>query len=364
MRYTSTNLKDRRSKTPSSPTYRDPSDHLAPRYDSIAKSSSSSARAVNKSEVIDLGESDEEERPFHNPSPSPRPIAIHSRPDTERESSQEVEEVDDPHIAAIKAEARAKAAAKVAPRNTDTEQTPAASATPEPQSSAIVQLLIDSEIPNTKPLIVKVRSETSLSKPKEAWCGKQAFTPDQTRAVFMTWKGRRILDSTRIQRLGIRIQNGFVTMEGDPTIYDDDNLPKIHVIAWTEEIFKARKEADALEAARVAKAAAVVEEPIPEPEPTPQAKQIRLVLKAKGKDDFKIKVHAVCSYSYKFEGTSYLTIEQHTEIGHLASAYKNGMKIPQAQPVTLMFDGDRLKPMDTVSDADIDDMDVIEVHFK
>jgi hypothetical protein len=40
------------------------------------------------------------------------------------------------------------------------------------------------------------------------------------------------------------------------------------------------------------------------------------------------------------------------------------MKIPQAQPVTLMFDGDRLKPMDTVEDADIDDMDVVEVHFK
>jgi hypothetical protein len=40
------------------------------------------------------------------------------------------------------------------------------------------------------------------------------------------------------------------------------------------------------------------------------------------------------------------------------------MKISQAQPITLMFDGDRLKPIDTVADADIDDMDVIEVHFK
>jgi hypothetical protein len=29
-----------------------------------------------------------------------------------------------------------------------------------------------------------------------------------------------------------------------------------------------------------------------------------------------------------------------------------------------MWDGDRLKPMDTIEDLDIEDMDSIEVHFK
>ncbi|KAL1595747.1 hypothetical protein SLS60_009436 [Paraconiothyrium brasiliense] len=332
-----------RSKTPLSPTRRDSTSTLATRYDSLTKSSGSSVGAANKSGIIDVDESDDEDDFVHNPSLSPRPIPIHSRQDSRRESSEEVEEVDSPHIAALRAQVRAKSAAK----SPDSEQVPAASSNSQTaKPSAIVQLLIISEIPDTKPLMIKIRTSEALSKPKEAWCKKQGFTPDKTRAVFMTWKGRRILDSTRIHRLGIRIDNGFVTVEGDPTIYDDDNLPKIHVDAWTEETFKARKEADALEAARAAEAASIVEEPEPEPEPEPQAHQIKLVLKAKGMDDFKIKVHA------------------HTEIGHLANAYKNAMKLPQSQPVTLMFDGDRLKPMDTIRDADIDDMDVIEVHFK
>ena len=34
------------------------------------------------------------------------------------------------------------------------------------------------------------------------------------------------------------------------------------------------------------------------------------------------------------------------------------------QPITLMFDGERLKPFDTVADADMADMDAIEVHFR
>jgi len=40
------------------------------------------------------------------------------------------------------------------------------------------------------------------------------------------------------------------------------------------------------------------------------------------------------------------------------------MNIPKDTPVTLMFDGDRLRPMDTMVDADIGDEDSIEVHFK
>ncbi|KAF9730470.1 hypothetical protein PMIN02_002020 [Paraphaeosphaeria minitans] len=333
-----------RSKTPMSPTRgNSTSETLATRYDSLTKSSSSSAGVRTRSQVIDLGDTEEEDESPRHPSPSPRAIPIHSRPQSERESSEEVEEVDSPHIAALKAQIRAKASAK----SPDVDQAPtASSSTRAPVPVAIVQLLIESDIPATKPLMVKIKTDASLAKPKEAWCARQGFSPAQTRAIFMTWKDRRIFDYTKIQRLGIRLENGYVSVEGDPNIYDDENLPRIHVTAWTEEIYKAKKEADALEAAAAAQAAKVVDEPEPEPEPEPEAKQIKLVLKAKGREDFKLKVNP------------------HTEIGHMASAYKMAMKIPKEQAVTLMFDGDRLKPMDTVADIDVDDMDAIEVHFK
>ncbi|OAG00557.1 uncharacterized protein CC84DRAFT_1129363 [Paraphaeosphaeria sporulosa] len=333
-----------RSKTPMSPTRNNStSETLAARYDSLTKSSSSSVGARTRSQVIDLGDTEDEDEYPRNPSPSPRAIPIHSRPQSERESSEEVEEVDSPHIAVLKAQIRAKASAK----SPDADQAPTASSSAQaPMPVAIVQLLIESDIPDTKPLMVKIKTDASLAKPKEAWCTRQGFTPAQTRAIFMTWKGRRIFDYTKIQRLGIRLENGYVSVEGDPNIYDDENLPRIHVAAWTEEVYKARKEADALEAAAAAQAAKVVNEPEPEAEPEPEVKQIKLVLKAKGREDFKLKVNP------------------HTEVSHMASAYKMAMKIPKEQPVTLMFDGDRLKPMDTVADIDVDDMDAIEVHFK
>lgn len=283
------------------------SETLATRYDSLTKPSSSSAGVTTRSQVIDLGDTEDEDDSPRNPSPSPRAIPIHSRQESEGESSEEVEEVDSPHIAALKAQIRARASAK----SPDTDQAPAvSSSTPAPAPVAIVQLLIESDIPHTKPLVVKIKTDASLAKPKEAWCARQGFTPTQTRDIFMTWKDRRIFDYTKIQRLGIRLDNGFVSVEGDPTIYDDENLPRIHIEAWTEEVYRAKKDADALEAAAAAKAAQVIEEPEPGPEPEPEVKQIKLVLKAKGKEDFKLKVNPVrmptfCSYAHLTSATAH-----------------------------------------------------------
>ena len=62
--------------------------------------------------------------------------------------------------------------------------------------------------------------------------------------------------------------------------------------------------------------------------------------------------------------TQALTMGKDTECGHLASVYKLNRGVPKDQPITLLFDGDRLPPMDRIADTEIEDMDVIEVHFK
>jgi hypothetical protein len=55
---------------------------------------------------------------------------------------------------------------------------------------------------------------------------------------------------------------------------------------------------------------------------------------------------------------------QETTIEHLTSAYKQKQGIDEDDPVTLMFDGERLRPMDTIGDTEIEDMDSLEVHLK
>jgi hypothetical protein len=62
--------------------------------------------------------------------------------------------------------------------------------------------------------------------------------------------------------------------------------------------------------------------------------------------------------------TLVLIAQKDTTIEHLTSAYKDSNKVPNDQPVTLLFDGERLRPMDTIADTEIDDLDAIEVHFK
>ncbi|XP_014552286.1 hypothetical protein COCVIDRAFT_41534 [Bipolaris victoriae FI3] len=342
-----------RSKTPLSPLpVQSPPASLSARYDSLATSNSSAASLPHKdSPVVELDDSDNDSHSIHK---TPTPVtASHTQDVTVRKSGpspviilddddeDEAEEEEDSMFAALRARARARIAAKAAASSAQGSDAPKA---------PITQLLITSRIPNTNPLMVKIRVDTFIEKPRKAWCAKQGLSPKDTDNVFFTWKGTRIYDSTSITRLGITVDDGGnVTVEGDTNIYDDVNLPKIHVEAWTNELYKEYKKEEAAAAAAkmlAAEAPVVVEERTPTPEPTPVSTKLRVILRAKGKADFG------------------LTVNPHTTIAHIASAYKSQTGVDKNQPITLMFDGDRLMPLDTVADYEMEDRDGIEVLFK
>lgn len=300
--------------------------------------------------IVDLGDSDEDDDEPSYKSKSSRDTrddtsyGVGSEHDVVMRSLKNIpsdddalEEVQDPEIAAIEARARARAAAKKAA---------AASGSKAP----IAQLFIASDLPGTAPLMVKVRIDTTIEKPREAWCARQKFTPEMTRNVFFTWRGTRLYDSTTIKRLGIKVDDhGNVSIEGDDSIYDENNTPKIHVEAWTDETLAQHKREVAAEAEAARKAAEqspVIEEREPTPEPTPEVKKYRLYLKAKGMEDVKIQV------------------KPDTTFEKLADAFRTSRKIAKTQPLTLMFDGERLPPMDTIQDTELEDMDAIDVMLK
>jgi hypothetical protein len=252
--------------------------------------------------------------------------------------NDDLEEVQDPELAAIEARARARAAAKKAA---------AASGSKAP----IAQLLIGSEIPDTNALMVKVRIDSTIEKPREAWCARQGFSTEMTRNVFFTWKETRLYNSTTIKRLGIKVDDyGTVSLEGDDNIYDqEDNTPKIHVQAWTDALFAQHKrEKNAAEEAKrkAAEPSPVATQRTPTPEPEPEVKKYRLFLKAKGLEDFRIQVNPDTTFE------------------KVANAFRSARKIVQTQPLTLMFDGERLSPMDIISSSELEDMDSIDVLLK
>jgi hypothetical protein len=298
--------------------------------------------------IVDLGDSEEDDDDSGYKSKSFGDIGNDTTYDSENKrdralrpsnsaapDNDDLEEVQDPELAAIEARARARAAAKKAA---------AASGSKAP----IAQLFIASELPDTNPLMVKVRIDTTIEKPREAWCARQNFSAEMTRNVFFTWRGTRLYDSTTIKRLGVKVDDhGNVSIEGDDSIYDQEgNTPKIHVEAWTDVALAERKRELAVEEAAKRKAAEpspVAAERTPTPEPEPEAKKYRLFLKAKGLEDFKIQV------------------KPDTTFEKLANAFKTRHRIAQTQPLTLMFDGERLSPLDIIADSELEDMDSIDV---
>ncbi|OAL06888.1 hypothetical protein IQ06DRAFT_311980 [Phaeosphaeriaceae sp. SRC1lsM3a] len=298
-----------------------------------------------QSVVIDLGDSDDDD--FH-PATADTRAQVTSQPRRSpirapTEDDDHVEEPLDPTLAALAARARERAAARARSTAVDTGDG-------ESTKAPIAQLFISPEIPDAKPLMVKVRIDSTLARTRLAWCDKQGYTPEMTKSVFFTWKHERVYDSTTVQRLGIQVgRNGILSVEGDSNIYDDVNHPKIYVQAWTDALFQQHKREKAAAAAAKKKAAEpppVVEERTPTPEPVSEAKKIRLIMKAKGKEDYR------------------LSVNPHSTFTHIAHAYKKARGVDESQPITLMFDGDRLVPMDTIAESEVEDMDSIDVLFK
>lgn len=199
--------------------------------------------------------------------------------------------------------------------------------------------------------MVKVRIDSTIEKPREAWCARQGFSTEMARTVFFTWKDTRLYNSTTIKRLGIKVDDyGNVSLEGDDNIYDqEDNTPRVHVQAWTDALFAQykREKVAAEEAKRkAAEPSPVAAQRTPTPEPEPEVRKYRLFLKAKGFEDFRIQVNPDTTFE------------------KVASAFRTARKIIQTQPLTLMFDGERLSPMDTISSSELEDMDSIDVLLK
>ncbi|KAF2259847.1 hypothetical protein CC78DRAFT_536815 [Lojkania enalia] len=345
-RRTKTDIKTRSKSPPSLPGDL-LADSLSARYDLLTKSLSSGSLPQKTHTIVDLGDDTEsDEELYKSPQkPSNKPILV-----PEPAPVDDLEEIEDPRLATLAAKARERERAREAVQVSRSSHSGTPSTQDDPSKVAVVQLFITSDIANTKPLLIKIRINSPLEKPRMAWCGQQGFSKEMTENIFLTWKGNKLFDTTTVRRLGVDVDTyGNITVIGDSNLYTDEDLPKIHLQAWTEELFQQTKRQEAAEAEARKKALEVpspteLEDPAALPET--EIKKIRLILKAKGREDFKIQVKPDTTFS------------------HLTAAYKERLKVPKNQPITLLFDGERLRPMDTIADSEIEDMDTIEVHFK
>lgn len=204
------------------------------------------------------------------------------------------------------------------------------------QEDTVVQILITSEIENTKPLIVRRKMSQGLRDVRLAWCKRQNLPEELHSSVILTWKGRRLFDVTTCKSLGIDTEHNFADVPGMDD-NDDINL-RIHMEAVMEDIFNKRRTLPDTKDNADSKSEEV--------EPGKQGTLIRVVLKCPELDDFKIKARPK------------------THISRLIAAFRDAQHISTERHVYLLFDGDRLDPDTCLEDHDIADLDLVDVQIK
>ncbi|RYP60574.1 hypothetical protein DL769_008062 [Monosporascus sp. CRB-8-3] len=226
----------------------------------------------------------------------------------------------------------------------------------------VVQILISSALDGIQPMAFKRKLFQPLALVHKTWVqmqlNKQVPVPLAVlQDMFFTWRGDKVYGSATLAALGIRPSptdgSLYPAWERDPPAgyFGRD---KVHFEAWTPELYEEFLHERELERMRargewlpdddpdggVAGEGKVSEEP--EQEET----KIRLSLKARDMDPANVQVRPS------------------TTISMLSIVFKRLKRLPADKVVELRWDGEVLDPSTTVEDAEIEDMDSIEVYVK
>ena len=253
----------------------------------------------SRAQVIDLGDSDNDDEPIIYEAPPVQP------PKADDESDDE--------FAELARRARQKRLQKEEhAKKSATPDVPAYSHSPgvgavdtgqgglpTPPPDPTIQLFISSRIPGTAPLIVHRKLSQRIQEIRHVWCTKQGFSKEKLDEIFFVHRMRRVYDVTTCKSLGLEADAlGNVTMKGAE---GKEGVEKVHLEAVTDDIFQQMKADQANERRKRSGNVTGEEDAQAGAEgdaatATQQQKDeslIRLTLKAKGRDDFKLKVKPV-----------------------------------------------------------------------
>lgn len=202
-----------------------------------------------------------------------------------------------------------------------------------------VHILITSEIPNTKPLIVQRKISQALKDARLAWCERQGFTEQETSTIQLFWNGVRVFDVSTCRRFEIKSdKKKFLDIEDDPDA--EQTELKIHMEAVsTDPLMMNRRGPSSPDIGGASPAPA-------NPDHEPGNEPMKLLLKSPGLSDFKIKARPK------------------TLVSKVIAAFRDKQNISVDKTVHLVFDGDRLEPDSCLGENDIADLDMLEVLIK
>ncbi|RMJ10703.1 hypothetical protein CDV36_009668 [Fusarium kuroshium] len=210
-----------------------------------------------------------------------------------------------------------------------------------------VDILITSQVPGTRPLKLKYLFDKPFRLTRETWSSYQnksglSIPVDD---VILTWRKKKIYNTSTLLSLGIRPQgDGRVIAEGQGSEGFEDNRSLVHVEAWTPELFQEMERNEELRRRREAGDISE-EEDDQEEEPTEDVK-LKVMLKSRDLEDLG------------------LTIRPETTVETLITCFRAQRKVDPNKQIGLWWDGDRLEEHVTMEEAEIEDMDTLEVYIQ
>ena len=211
------------------------------------------------------------------------------------------------------------------------------------------EILISSEVPGVKSVIIKITFDKPLRIVRETWIALQTkkgvhIPVDQYDDVVLTWRRKKVYNFTTLLGLGIRPRgDGHLIADSQGRDGLSSSKSRVHMEAWTPELFQ-EMEAKA-ELQRRREAGEISDEEEARPEELPEVK-LRVILKSRELEDVK------------------LTIRPETTAETLVTGFRTQRHLGSEKDVSLWFDGEKLEEHVTMDEAEIVDMDTIEVHVR
>ncbi|KAI1209000.1 uncharacterized protein F4807DRAFT_106761 [Annulohypoxylon truncatum] len=223
------------------------------------------------------------------------------------------------------------------------------------EDDPVIQILVHSHMRGIIPLLFRRRLSQKLNVVYQTWVEQQIVKNSNVprpvlESMFFTWKGNKVYPHTTLKTLGIK-------PERDGGLYPDwksdqegyQGREKVLFEAWTQQLYDGYLEEKERQRLQHLNELEGVYEGSQEPEP-PQNSQ----------EEKKIRVH----FKAKDVPPTKVTVRPSTTAAQLVKAYRRLASIPEDKTIELHWDGEALDDETTVEQADIEDMDSLEVHIK
>ncbi|KAL2413527.1 hypothetical protein ABEF95_004250 [Exophiala dermatitidis] len=242
-------------------------------------------------------------------------------------------------------------------------------ATPVPteqEDDPQVRILIQSDIPDTKPLVVMRKASQSLKQVREFWCKRWQLDDAVAKKVFLTWRGTRLFDSTTARGMIKKLKEDYrqqsLGLEEDDDEGDHDHDPSkgnILLEAMTPEIYEEKlRQKEKLQSHN--RASSDGDNPDDSDEAEAGVATSAAEAKRIQEAESSIVIHLV-NPAYE---PMHLRVRPHTTMAKIMRGYAATKKLEENKTPWLIFDGERLDPEATVEDVGLEDEDEVDVSIR